>query len=438
MLEKTANCLLKKAFIIGLILQCCFIQSCKKEVNKQWPNIDIFSPSENKVHFVPEAVLINAEVSDNEHIEYVRLAITNENYVSVAPVLTLNPDENPVSINQSIMVDDPFLISGDYYLVITASDGVNEKKEYRKIRLYEVERKFMGVVFSDDANNNQVDVYLVDTLYNKQLLATRSDDFGGSAISSRNQSYYLVGDVLGDMQSVALSSSGASWAVPSQPTPPAPYYTGVTAYDGRVYFSSFDKKIQGTGKQGNGILTIETGSYTPYAVHRQGDVIYSEQRQLQSGQQRLVQYYEGTGGYKKEISLDIEVVDFCERANDNVLLFGNQNNQGALRDYNPGDNSLWTPHTIPAGKILCATRVDENDFMIGHETGVLWYRYNSNSLVTFKAGVQAAGIQYNDVDNILIISSGSELKYYSFPSGNLIQTITHSSEIKGMEIFFNK
>ncbi len=438
MLEKTTKCIITKCVPLGFVLLLVLTQSCKKEIDNELPKIDILTPSENKLFFIPDAVTINVEVTDNKALEYVRLTVTNENYVSVAPAVVRYPDANTTTISQSIVVDDPQLASGDYYVVVTASDGGNEKSAYRKIRFYGLERRYMGAVFVDDATSNQVNVYLVDTLYNKQLISTQSDDFGASAISSRNQAYYLMGNVTGDMQSVALSSSGVDWALPAQSTPPASYFTGVATYDGKVYISSYDRKIQGVGKAGNGILSIETGSYIPYAIHRQGDALFSEQRNSSSGQKKLVQYYEASGGFKKEISLDIEVVEFCHRTGGGVLVFGNNGSQGVMKDYDAENNSFWEPHDLPNGKVLSACRVDENNFMIGHESGVLWYRYNANSLVIFKTGVQATGIQYNDVDNIIVVATGSELKYYSFPSGSLVQSIGHSNPIKGIEVFFNK
>lgn len=438
MLEKIAGIGLGKITLVVLMLATYFMQSCKKDKDDQLPKIDILSPAENALYFIPHAVPITAEISDNSALEYVRLTITNESFVAVAPAVLRYPDEKDVTISQSIMVDDPQLPSGDYYVVVTASDGENEKSEYRKIRFYELERKYVGTVFADDAGNNQVGIYLIDTLYNKQMISTWSGDFGGSALSSRNQSYYLMGDVTGDMQSVALSSTGVDWVVQSQPTPPAPYFTGVTTYDGRVYFSSYDKKIQGVGKSGNGIFTIETGSYTPYAIYRQGDAIFSEQRNNSTDQKKLVQYVESTGGFKKEISLDIEVVEFCQRTEDDILIFGNNGGQGIMKDYDAESNGFWEPHSFPSGRILSACRVDGNNFMIGHESGILWYRYDANSLVTFRAGEQATGIQYNDVDNIIVVAVGNEIKYYSFPSGSLIHSIMHSNVIKGMEVFYNK
>lgn len=438
MLEKITVSFAKAGLLGGLVFSLCLMQSCRKETDKEFPKIDILVPSENQYFYLPDTIPITVDVSDNKSLEYVRLMVANENFVAVAPTITRYPDENPTTIAQAIAVNDVQLPSGEYYVIVTAFDGVNEKTEYRKIGLIAVEKKFMGVVFVDDAGNSQVDMYRVDTLYSKQLLATKPNDFGGSAVSSINQSYYLMGDVLGAMQSVKLNTEGVDWSIAANPLPPAPYYTGVCTYDGRVYFSSYDSKIQGAGKAGNVILTIETGNYVPFTLHRQGEMLLSEERQVSSGQKRLAQYYEATGAYKGAVTLDMEIVSFCERSANHVLVFGNNGNQGHMQDYDIENNGFYEPHSMPAGKVISTCRIDENNFMIGHETGILWYRYNANSLVTFKAGVQASGIQYNDVDNIIIASSDDELNYFSFPAGNLIQTVGHSNPIKGMQIYYNK
>ena len=119
---------MKKLLFLFLSLSVVLL-SCNKK-DEISPNIQITSPNEYSNHDVLDTLAVVGTISDNEQLEYVKLSLLNENNVTVASVITLFPETKEYSLNHEFIIDNILLESGDYNLLVTASDGENETREY--------------------------------------------------------------------------------------------------------------------------------------------------------------------------------------------------------------------------------------------------------------------------------------------------------------------
>lgn len=410
--------------------------ACKKDVDEEYPSVRILIPNENAYFPVPDTITVGVAVSDDKALEYVKAFVANENYIPVAPVVFRYPQNTDDTLYIPVIVDDVALEGGDYYVIVTASDGVHEKFDYRKIKLYETPRRFKGVLFAVPKTGNMVELYKIDTFYNTQLLASYQGDFRQGTVNSVNQAYYSTGDVYGGLFSINASTGGINWSEASNGLPPQTYWTGISTYSNRVYVSSSDGKIQGFSKSGSKAFSTTT-DYVPHALYRHEDLLFCEERHVTGNLKRLVSYTESTGAFAAQANMNMEVVGFASRDYNNVMLFGNEGDQGVTYNFSISLNGFWEPHTLPQGKILSVAQVDETNYLIAHEAGIYWYRYNPNSLVQI-ISLQVNNIRYNEVNSIIVSSSGTEVFYHSFPGGSLLQTVSHSDTIRGMDLLFNK
>lgn len=427
----------KIPYSLILLTLAILIGSCKKNEDNKPPKVKIFSPNENDYFSIPDTISVGVEVSDNIGLEYVKAVIADENYVPVTPALSRYPDSKNEIVYLPLVVSDVQLGSGVYYIIVTAFDGTHEKSEYRKITLYELPRKYMGLIFATPKPGNMVEIYKVDTLFNIQVLGSVQGDFGHGVVNSVNQAYYSAGDVYGNLNAISSSTGGINWSISSNGIPPQTYWTGITTSSTRVYVSSSDNKIQGFGKNGSTVFSANTG-YRPYALYRHEDKLLCEQRQVSGNQKRLAVYQESTGALLDQATIIMEIVGFGTRDADNILVFGNEGNQGVMDNFDMEAVGFWEPHALPTGRVYDATRVDGNNFLIAHETGILWYRYNPNSLVEIVSGLQVDKLKYDDVNSRVISSAGTQIFFHNFPDGGLLQTLNHTDTVRGIDILFNK
>ena len=75
--------------------------------------------------------------------------------------------------------------------------------------------------------------------------------------------------------------------------------------------------------------------------------------------------------------------------------------------------------------------------MIAHETGLLRYTFNNNSLVNVVPGEQFSKLNYDPLNGVLLASNGNQLKYYSL-LGDPLGVVNHTGNIDDFYLFYNK
>ena len=411
--------------------------SCKKK-DEISPYIQIISPNDNSNHDVLDTISVVGSVSDNEHLEYVKISLLNEDNITVASVVTFFPDANEYSLNHEFIIDNILLESGEYNLLVTASDAVNETRKYIPLSLNEAVRELKGILFVETPSTNSVEVKKIKTDFSVQQVASFSGDFSAAVASSVNQTFYIAGNETGDFHAIELENNTEIWNIQTNPLSGAPYFNDVFEYKGKVYVSFYDGFIKEYDKNGSVKLSITTQNDRA-KIYRDEDYIYCAH-----GNQwpmNLNLYYPDNGEPFQDAFLDIEeVTGWGRRNDDNLLVFGNFVNVGMsqMMNYTVSENGFWLPHDMPNGKVLCVERIDDNTFIIGHETGVYKYTYNPNSLTDYLPGVVTSSVKYEPLNNLIILSEANSVKFYDYSNAGLLNTVAAASEIKSLSLLYNK
>ncbi|MGE0635966.1 MAG: hypothetical protein AB7G44_17140 [Bacteroidia bacterium] len=411
--------------------------SCKKK-DEISPYIQITSPHEYSDHDVLDTLAVVGTISDNEHLEYVKLSLLNEDNITVASVVTLFPETKEYSLNREFIIDNILLESGEYSLLVTASDGENETRKYISITLYEAVTELTGILFTETPSANLVEVKKIKPDLSVQQIAFAAGDFSSAAASSKNQAFYMAGSETGSLRAFSMLNNSELWSVQANPLSGAAYFSDVYEEDGTLYVSFFDGILKAFDKNGTVKQQIDVSGYNCFKIYKLGNLIFSEQQQTGTSNRRLVLYDAISADEVQTVQLDMEIVTFCKRNDDNVFVFGNSGNQGYMKNYVISDNGFWEPHDLPAGMVLSAQVIDENSFLIGHETGVSKYTYNPNSLTDYLPAVAASFIRYEPLSNLVILSQANTVKFYNYSNASLVNSVTASSEIKSLSLLYNK
>ncbi len=427
---------MKKLFLASLLFSFLLI-SCKKKDDIS-PYIQITYPYVNSTHNVFDTLVVIGSVSDNEHLDYVKISLIDENNITACSVVTLYPESEDYTLNHEFVIDNIFMASGNYNLLVTASDGVNETRKYIALSINEVAKELTGVLFVETPTTNSVTVNKVKPDLSVLQIASVDGDFSSSAISTKNQAFYMAGSETGSFRAIEMLNNSELWNIAATPLPGATFFSDVFEDDGSIYISYYDGIIKTFDKNGNLKQQIFENGYRCFKLFKTGNFLFSEQLQTGTTNRRMVVYNASSGVIIQTIPLDMEVVAFCKRNDDNVFVYGNNGTQGYMKDYVISTNSFWEPHPLPAEKVLSAERIDDNTFLLGLENGVSKYTYNPNSLTDYLPAVSASSLKYDALNNVVVLSQASSLRFYNYMNTSLVSTVTAASEIKSINLLYNK
>lgn len=423
--------------IFFLLLLSLVIYSCKKEKDEVKPVIVLDSPADKESFKVFDEIPISGTVEDDIHIEFVRISLLDENQKTAASGIAINPTGKKLNFTRGIALNDVNMESGLYYLAVTASDGINEHKLFRYVYISEASQKRKGIfVITSDGLTTRAE--LIDSTGLVNSYTSFYGDYSGSAISAYYQTLSVAGSKTGDMTCINLSDKSVKWKIPTTHQS-YPTFTNIEYIDRWNHLSYYE---EGTMKAyfDNGSVRTNfkaiNGFYSKKLINMDTHLI-SYQESFTGEMKKLVTYNKSTGLFYHDLSVAFEVVDFCQLTGMNVLAFGNQENAGVLKIYNSNANNERETIALPAGKITCAAKLNENEYMFSNENGLYIYYYMSNSTSLFKSG-NFTHFVYDDLNDEVIAVTNNQILLYNYNSGTLISTYSFGGEVRKVLPWYNK
>jgi hypothetical protein len=410
--------------------------SCKRKDTTP-PIIEFLSPSIDQAFDVLTKIEIEGYAKDDQNITNIRITLTDSQNSTVGRQKHISPQEKEVSFKETIHLDDILMESGYYFLVITVTDGINENKAFRRIWINEVpkERKGVFVISSNGASTN---VHLIDSLGNAGLYMNFSGDWSGTAVNSRFQELSIAGSKTGDFVVYDLSEDAKEKNRVRSFLLPEPTFTGLDHHENNSYLSYYNGMIRGYGK--NGIMSTNAISLDGFFSNRifaVKDKFISYQRTYSHPEKRLAQYFRPTGAILNNLVIDFELVGFCGKDNDNVVVFGNRNQQGFLGIYEVMRNNVWEPVSATIPVIFHAERIDEKNYILSTSAGFYQYTYPS-LLAVYKSGGMCRMAKYDHINNQLIVIENGAINIYDYSTKSLLNTYSFGGNLLDVQLWYNR
>lgn len=431
---KAAKKLILYFFLIILLFGC---RKEKKDVLP--PDINITSPTENQLVYIPDTITVMAEITDDSPLTEVKVNIVDDNLVPVLPSLIYHPMQSTYQVNIDYPVDDVMLTSGYYYVHVYASDGTNTKNDYRKIYINEIPKRFLYVAAVTRVNYNTLQVMKIDSVYNATSMFIFNSDYSASDVNSKNQLLYIAGNYFGNVNAYDLTNNTLAWSIPALINPPFPCFTNIYYNGTYALVSNYNGTIKGYDKSGALKYSLNTpaGSY-PGKLYPHNQYLFSELTMVSGGSKSIAVYYYSTSYLMQQLPVTYSVVDFYSKDDDDVFVFVNAAGQGMMKIYSITDNNVWQPIVIPTGKIYSVAQIDADHYLIAHDNGIYSYNYSLNSLVPFIPGLQADKIKYNSLTGEVYASHAKTISVYDYPSASLVNSVVLSDTICDFHLVFNK
>ena len=123
--------------IVSLLIISMFY-SCEKGDDVA-PKVTVSQPA-GGMFSVMDTIRVRANISDNEQVKLVSIHLFDKNNRRVAPSSTYFPNSGNYDLDASFVIDNLYLESGSYYLIVEAKDEFNSKKVYVSIQVGAIER----------------------------------------------------------------------------------------------------------------------------------------------------------------------------------------------------------------------------------------------------------------------------------------------------------
>lgn len=427
--------------ILFFLMFTISLVACKKDSDSFGPTITLSSPGENQFFNVNDVISVKASISDEVRITAVSIKLVDEQQRTSHKTLAVPVSSPSMTINTTYLLDNIHLESGIYYLLITATDGKNDSRLFRKIYIGAIPKVVEKVIVASAINTSQTNFYLIDSAFSSiNFYKSFTGDYIGSSVSSYFQQAYMCGNYTGDLTGVKLVDNSIRFNVPASSSS-LPYFTGFYANDQNSYVAGFDESIRGYNYAGNTIYntSAETDFYVQHLCMND-DHLIAEEKHKTSATKKLAAFYP-SGTPMQSISINQDIVAFCEKDKSNVFLFGNSSGQGLIQLYDRINNNLWNPYpySLATGTILSAVKIDPNTYLIGHSNGTIYkYNYQNPGITTYLTGYTAIQLRYDPESNDLFIAEANRISRFEYSSASLINSLNSTETVLDIHLLYNR
>ncbi|PCJ24793.1 MAG: hypothetical protein COA97_09040 [Flavobacteriales bacterium] len=423
-----------------------FFFSCSKDKDDTKPTITINLPVELQQINGIDTIRVSATIHDDRNIESVSVSLRNGNDISVLTTVTKNPNTKDYDLNISYYFDDMHLISGQYDLRVSASDGENLTVKYVTIFLNETPKSKEGTYVISNSGSIS-DIYYLDNAYNGAFYQSINGDYMGSAVNSYDQQliHASSGTVSNaSVNSIDLTSGLNLWSIPIINSPPTPFYTSFLYDNESIFLGKRNGGVQGYDK--NGAANYNASAISNFYVESalvHDNILVTEQHALSGTTVKLIPYWMASGNpttINATLLPSEDIVGMFTRATNEIIVITNDALfNGNLIFYDPTTGSL-TSFPIGLGKIDDCLEIGTGIYLIVHSGNISTINVNSNfpfATTLLISGANANNIWYDSFLGELFVASGSLLTVHN-STGAQIGSYSHINTIEEVIFWYNK
>lgn len=423
---------------IALLMSVLIMACDDKDDDNQPPVIDLQVPSEFDQYRSIDTIPILAYISDNKQLESVTIDIETLDFEPVTARRQYGLSGSSITFVRDLFLEEPFLESGTYYLVMRASDGSNVTSVFIQIYLVATEREIEQFVVTTNTGNSTK----VLTSENLAEWTERLDlfvDASGSALNYRQGLIGISGGEIGNTDFYETEDYELTNSIPGFGTPSIPYFFGLE-FDAAmqqfyVYRNEPDMQVLDENASGLYNVPLQTGFLPEQSFRLQG-VNYVEQENI-TNSNRIIGAYSVAGLLFTSYAIDGDAKLLSEKSSNELFLWENTPEGTQLSVINTS-NDLFVPVYNRFGEaLLAAVELESGVFMISTEAGLYRYNYNNGGTTPLASSPTPTDFLYDDLDGLIYASQGNTL-YVLSVTGQVANTVQFDAPILDFAIDYNR
>lgn len=427
---------IRKVFLVLFLVPV--LLSCKKDTGEP-PVLQVFSPSDFLICGVGDTLSVSGNVQSASSVDYVKIVLTNYNYVTMCPAITIYPTTENYTFNSEYILSNQNLESGNYFLLIEAVNQYGYDRVYLHLSVSGIPKESRSLMaFCYEKSNGNTHIYKVDSLLLYSLFKQIPGDFYEGAISSADQLIFSMGRYNGNLEFIDASDGSIVQQIDVINNPPFPYFESLTYSNGRLIVAYYDGRIDGYSGNGSYKFSYSVENYRAKRVRYDGTYLLAVLEYYIGGSMYVGVIWENSGFLKDVIYTTYSVEDLYRVIGNDVAVFCNESNQPTVKTLNTYYMNITQRKILPAGIIYSVVQVNSDRYLISHSDGILVYDYNSNTSNEIGNATLFGKMVYDETDNIIYMASGRDINAYSYPAGNWIGTLVLPDSIRDIQILYNR
>lgn len=393
--------------------------SCRNKTDEIYPVVQFFTPYENSHHSVLDTIHIEADLSDNEQIVSVEVSLTDENFTPVLRTYNVPVKSNPMKLVFDYPLTDYFMEGGIYNLLIKVSDGEQIKHKYQRINIIAVEKKMIGLAIATSSGaSNEISI-LDSGLINQILISSEYDNVDGIAIIPYQNKLGFVYEYSNKVEVWDYKLKQKNWSYTN--TDPTGVLYRVNSQDKSFFSFIGNGVIKQFNYNGTQKLVINDPDYVAMKLVTVGQYFVVISMSIHTPFYYAIRvYHSASGALVQTYTLDFKAYNIFYLGNNKLLISGNQNNIGQIREYNLQDNTLWKPRDLSGGTLKEVVEINSNEYLLHLESAIKKLKINDYSVVDISLNPNYYVFQYEPINNYLIIEDGSTIRILDYSTFNQV------------------
>jgi len=422
---------------ITLFTMLFTLSSCKKPTNYKEPEVEIITPYNNQSFTLPGIVNIHFVVKHDSPIEYIRVSIDNKSIIAVSENYYFDSIGNVFEGNIGIPVGilSEHYMKPPFYVHIAVSDYNELNHTYLKIDLNNSELEYSGLFVVHKHAINELGVDYYNQQFNKKYTFNTDGNFKSASISSSAKLLYVASTIPDKVVAFSCIDGEKLWI--KEPQLPYPEFNTLTVNDNKVYASTEIGRVIGlNGDVGTQVFSTEILRDTiPYNVCFTKDYLIANFRLRNSSSKVWVSFYKETGKKYRVKTTNFETVDIYEIKNENsTVMFCNSGSSGQIIKFNVESNSIERIISIDDIEIDNSFMIDKSSFLFSSNNCLYHFMWESEKITKiFEFSYSIVDIEYNKVDNELLIAFYDKVLVFSYPDMNLVKSVGNYDLIEDIE-----
>lgn len=427
------------------ILFCLIFSACRKNKDENPPVISITSPLKNSTVNAGTYIHLQATVTDDKKLEYVMCKVLSlDGNTQISESISFAITGPKLTIDQNILVGDIHTESSTYQIIIEAFDGTNKKKVYSEILVVEIPRVFKKMMVVRKSGTGFAIDSLVATSFANFI--NRTSDFSSACLSNYYQQLYFAGKTSGVMECFDLKNNMVPWTVSAElpsSTIPLFYFNDYYKNDLTLWQSTASTtfgKLKAYSNTGSNYKTYEmqVNKFAACMTATTSHIVVGEAPLITGGTSYLSYYFKSGFGLNFTTPMTFKPLKLFVLSEHELVVLGNNGTQGELRIYDSNTNGFWEQVMIPMGKIYDAIQLNNDEYVIAHESGLLRFVHSTTNLVNITSGNKAQVLMFDEFNGTLYAGEGNIVNVYDPVTGSLAGTYSCSDSVKAILRQYNK
>jgi len=430
-----ANKLEIKNILYTTLLVILFF-SCKKKDDNP-PVINITYPIDNNSFSTIDSILVKGKITDDKKIVSYSFSIVDAQMKIVCETETYNGENNKsINLNNDFFFSNIYLPTGQYYLLVSASDGTNTTNNYTKITLQAINTELKKVIVSLD-NNQTTDIYKIDSGQVKFLFSSLVE-YQDVDVNSDYQQIMILSKN-GSLKSYDANSYNITWEKSNLNNYYTNYFARIKNFRKTTYVGYNFGNIKAINKYGTITNTYDANNdaFLPSDICEFNNEIFTYffTKNTLSGE---VAYFYETGNFHNYYALNLDqIIGIFAYDETKILILGNIGDSAKAYTLNPENNYLDNEDNFISAKILSAFKDDANNIYFATTDKIQRYSINNKAIYSFINNINNALLFYDKLNQIIYVASGNQIKLYN-KNGILITSYTFISTVIDIDFLYNK